>query len=172
MGTSQSAHTLALLSSFNLPHIHKAGNELNLILMRNCTIENALVTPPSIRSLLYLFYCAVLECPAVPTPAMSFRNLKNFSSEQFSTMVSSLPFIDSFRSLQTYVATDNLCSTLSSCLDSAHYLVDHPAPNHPWLTITICKAHRALRAAERRWYKSNDSNNVRNYHEILTKLLI
>ncbi len=56
-------------------------------------------------------------------------------------------------------ATDTLFSTLTSCLDHICPLSSRPAraaPSNPWLSDVLREHRSKLRAAERKWHKSND----------------
>ncbi len=56
-------------------------------------------------------------------------------------------------------ATDTLFSTLTSCLDHICPLSSRPAraaPSNPWLSDVLHEHRSKLRAAERKWHKSND----------------
>ena len=173
-----SAHTISLLTSFNLTRIqsratHIAGEELDLISRRNCVINNSTVTPLHLSDHFFInLTVRLLDCPDNPPPLVSsYHNLKNLTSKQFWNMVSSsLPSTDTFSSLHPFTATDTLYSTLSVCLNSACPLTSRPSskPRHPWLTNTICEARKALRSAERRWHKSHSMDDLRRFHELLT----
>src|SRR4029434_1237183 len=79
---------------------------------------------------------------SVPPPMVSSRrNLRNLSPTHFSSLVSSaLPPLSTFSSLGVDDATESLCSTLSSCLDSLCPLSTRPArstQSHSWLSDTL-----------------------------------
>ncbi len=64
-------------------------------------------------------------------------------------------------------ATDTLCSTLTSCLDDICSLSSRPAqtaPSNLWLSDVLCEW---LRAAERKWQKSNDPSDLSMYQSLL-----
>ena len=90
MGNSLSAHTISLLTSFNLTRIqnratHIAGKELDLIFMRNCIINNGTVTPLHLSDPFFInLTVRLLDCPDNPPPLVSsYHNLKNLTSKQF-----------------------------------------------------------------------------------------
>ncbi len=88
----------------------------------------------------------------------------------FSILLSSLtyPFlIYVFES----IATDTLCSTLTSCLDKHFSLSSRPArtaPSNPWLSDFLREHRTRLRAAERKWRKSNDPSDRSMYQLLLS----
>ncbi len=70
-----------------------------------------------------------------------------------------LPSHTHFLSLDVNAATETLCSTLTSCLDDICPLYSRPAqtaPSNPWLSDFHREHRTRLRAAERKWRKSND----------------
>ncbi len=65
-------------------------------------------------------------------------------------------------------ATDTLCSTLTSCLDDICPLSSRPArtaPSNLWLSDVLSEW---LRAAERKWQKSNDPSDLSMYQSLLS----
>src|SRR4029434_8403709 len=105
------------------------------------------------------FDVRLVEQPSDPPPMVSFwHNLRNLSPTHFSSLVSpALPPSTPSSSLGVDDATESLCSTLSSCLDSLYPLSTRPArstQSYSWLSDTL-RTHRSnLRAAERQWHKS------------------
>ncbi len=68
-------------------------------------------------------------------------------------------------------ATDTLCSTLTSCLDNICPLSSRPArtaPSNPWLSDVLHEHRTRLRAAERKWQKSNDPSDLSMYQSLLS----
>ncbi len=68
-------------------------------------------------------------------------------------------------------ATDTLCSTLTSCLDDICPLSSRPArtaPSNPWLSDVLREHRTRLRAAERKWQKSNDPSDLSMYQSLLS----
>src|SRR4029434_3713562 len=99
------------------PPTHKAGKELDLIIARNCTTDNLMVTPLHLSDHFFIrFDVRIVEPPCAPPPMVSFRrNLRNLSPTHFSSLVSSaLTLLTTFSSLGVNDATEYLCSTLSS----------------------------------------------------------
>ena len=173
-----SADFRTLVHSFDLqqvptPPTHKAGKELDLILARNCTTDNLTVTPLHCSDHFFIrFDVRLIEQPSVPPPMVSFRrNLRNLSPTHFSSLVSSaLPPLSTFSSLGVNDATEALCSTLSSCLDSLCPLSTRPArstQSHSWLSDTLRTQRSNLRAAERKWHKSAALDDLASYQTLL-----
>ncbi len=68
-------------------------------------------------------------------------------------------------------ATDSLCSTLTSCLNDICPLSSRPAraaPSNPWLSDVLREHRTKLRAAERKWRKSNDPLDLSRYQSLLS----
>ncbi len=68
-------------------------------------------------------------------------------------------------------ATDTLCSTLTSCLDDICPLSSSPArtaPSNPWLSDALREHRTRLRAAERKWQKSNNLLDLSMYQSLLS----
>ncbi len=68
-------------------------------------------------------------------------------------------------------ATDTLCSTLTSCIDNICPLSSRPArtaPSNPWLSDVLREHRTTLRAAERKWRKSNDLSDLSRYQSLLS----
>ncbi len=99
--------------------------------------------------------------PPTPLPVTFRRNLRSlFPSHLSSVVSSSLPSPTHFSSLDVNAATDTLCSTLTSCLDDICPLSSRPArtaPSNLWLSDVLSEW---LRAAERKWQKSNDPSDL------------
>ncbi|XP_067291544.1 uncharacterized protein [Pseudorasbora parva] len=161
----------SLLSSFDLKllttsHTHKSGNQLDLIYIRNCTTENTLVKPLHFSDHYFItfnIHLTTLMLP--PPPPVSFRrNLRSLSPSHLSSVVSSsLPSPTQFSSMDVNTATDTLCSTLTTCLDTICPLSSRPAratPSNPWLSDVLREHRTELRAAERKWRKSNDPSDL------------
>ncbi len=95
-----------------------------------------------------------------------------FSLHLSSVVSSSLPSPTHFSSLDVNAAsTDTLCSTLTSCLDYICPLSSRPAraaPSNPWLSDVLCEHRTKLRAAERKWRKSNDPSDLSRYQSLLS----
>src|SRR4029434_4581137 len=113
-----------------------------------------------------------LSNPLSPLPMVSFRhNLRNLSPTHFTSLVSSaLPPLSTFSSLGVNDATEALCSTLSSCLDSLCPLSTRPArstQSHSWLRDTLRTQRSNLRAAERKWHKSAPLDDLASYQTLL-----
>ena len=93
------------------------------------------------------------------------------NSTHFSSLVSSaLPPLSTFSSLGVDDATEALCSTLSSCLDSLCPLSTRPArstQSHSWLSDTLRTQRSNLRAAERKWHKSAALDDLASYQTLL-----
>ncbi len=99
-----------------------------------------------------------------PLPVTFSRNLRSLSPSHLSSVVSSsLSSPTHFSSLDVNTATDTLCSTLTSCLDNICPLSSRPAqtaPSNPWLSNVLHEHRTRLRAAERKWQKSNDPSDL------------
>ncbi len=68
-------------------------------------------------------------------------------------------------------ATDTLCSTLTSCLDDNCHLSSRQArtaPYNPWLSDVLHEHRTRLRAAERKWWKSNHPSDLSMYQSLLS----
>ncbi len=109
--------------------------------------------------------------PPTPLPVTFRRNLRSLSPSHRSSVVSSsLPSPTYFSSLYVNAATDTLCSTLNSCLDGICPLSSRPArtaPSNPWLSDVLREHRTRLRAAERKWQKSNDLSDLSIYQSLL-----
>ena len=108
-----------------------------------------------------------------PLPPLRFRcNLRNHSPTHLSSLVSSaLPPLTTFSSLGVNDATESLCSTLSSCLDSLCPLSTRPAQStqsHSWLSDTLRTQCSNLRVAERKWHKSAAPDDLASYQTLLS----
>ncbi len=110
--------------------------------------------------------------PPSPLPVTFRRNLRSLSHSLLSSVVSSsLPSPTHFSSLDVNAATDTLCATLTSCLDYIYPLSSRPeraAPSNPWLSDVLCEHRTKLRAAERKWRKSNDPSDLSRYQSLLS----
>ncbi len=97
----------SLLASFDLKRItttsmHKSGNQLDLIYIRNCTAENILVQPRHFSDHFFITFTLHVGTPVPPTPLpVTFRqNLCSLSPSHLSSVVSSsLPSPTHFSSL-------------------------------------------------------------------------
>ncbi len=88
-----------------------------------------------------------------------------------SFLCSILPSPTHFSSLDVNAATDTLCSILTSCLDDICPLSSRPArttPSKPWLSDVLREHRTRLRAAERKWQKSNDPSDLSMYQSLLS----
>ncbi|XP_062292965.1 uncharacterized protein LOC133997409 [Scomber scombrus] len=176
LDSASSVDFLSLVHSFDLRQVptHKAGKELDLILARSCTMDNLRVTPFHLSDHIFIHFNVQLpEQPPTSPPMVSIdRNLCNLSPTHFySVLLSSLSPHDTFSSLQVNDATDSLCSTLSSCLDSLCPLSTRPArltQSHPWLSDTLRTTRTDLRAAERKWHKPKTTEDLASYQTLLS----
>ncbi len=110
--------------------------------------------------------------PPTPLPVTFRRNLRSLSPSHLSSVVSSsLPSPTHFSSLDVNAATDTLCSTLTTCLDDICPLSSRPAwtaPSNPWLSDVLREHRTRLRAAERKWRKSNEPSDLSMYQSFLS----
>ncbi len=110
--------------------------------------------------------------PPTPLPVTFRRNLRSLSPSHLSSVVSSsLPSPTHFSSLDVNAATDTLCSTLTTCLDYICSLSSRPArtaPSNPWLSDVLREHRTRLRAAERKWRKSNGPSDLSMYQSFLS----
>ncbi|XP_067311221.1 uncharacterized protein [Pseudorasbora parva] len=168
-----------LLTSFDLKLVsttatHRSGNQLDLVYTRNCSTDNTLVTPlhTSDHFLITLNLILTPDTKRTPTQITFRRNLRSLSPSRLSTMVSSsLPPPAQFSALDTNSATDTLCSTLTSSLDSFCPLSSRPArptPSAPWLSEVLREHRSGLRAAERKWHKSKNNTDLAFYQSLLS----
>ncbi|KAF4088833.1 hypothetical protein AMELA_G00059270, partial [Ameiurus melas] len=173
------ADFLALLHTFDLkqlttPATHKAGKQLDLILTRNCTTHDLLISPLHTSDHFFIQFSISLPSPSsLSPPSISFRrNLRSLSPSHFSSIVTTLlPSNGHFSSLDVNTATDMLCSTLTSSLDSICPLTSRPArtsPSCPWLSEALRSNRAKLRASERKWRKSNNPIDLTNYQTLLS----
>ncbi len=157
----------SLLASFDFKRLtttstHKSGNQLDLINTRDCNADNILVQPLHISDHFFIKFTLhfASHVPPTPLPVTFRRNLRSLSPSHLSSVVSSsLPSPTHFSSLDVNAAADTLCSTLTSCLDDICPLSSRPArtaPSNPWLSDVLREHWTRLRAAERKWQKSND----------------
>ncbi|KAL1255349.1 hypothetical protein QQF64_013410 [Cirrhinus molitorella] len=153
---------------------HKSGNQLDLIYTRYCSTANTLVTPLHTSDHFLITSDLTLATDTTRTPPqVTFRrNLRTLSTSCLSSMVSStLPPPSQFSALDTNTATDTLCSTLSACLDNFCPLLSRPArttPAAPWLSDVLREHRSRLRAAERKWRKSHNPNDLSAYQSLLS----
>ncbi len=110
-----------------------------------------------------------------PLPVTFRRNLRSLSPSHLSSVISSsLPSPTHFSSLDVNVATDTLCSTLTSLFplkDDICPLSSRPAqtaPSNPWLSDVLREHRTRLRVAERKWQKSNDPLDLSMYQSLLS----
>ncbi|XP_058619144.1 uncharacterized protein LOC131531942 [Onychostoma macrolepis] len=162
----------SLLASFDLNRLtttstHKSGNQLDLIYTRNCTADNILVQPLHISDHFFITFTlhSATRVPPTPLPVTFRRNLRSLSPSHLSSVVSSsLPSPTHFSSLDVNAATETLCSTLTSCLDDICPLSSmsaRAAPSNPWLSDVLREHRTKLRAAERKWHKSNNPSDLK-----------
>ncbi len=88
-----------------------------------------------------------------------------------SVVSSSLSSPTHFSSLDVNAATDTLCSTLTTCLDDICPLSSRPArtaPSNPWLSDVLREHRTRLRAAERKWRKSDEPSDLSMYQSFLS----
>ncbi len=119
-----------------------------------------------------LHYTLLPGCHQPPYPVTFRRNLRSLSPTHLSSVVSSsLPSPTHFSSLDVNAATDTLCSTLTSYLDNIFPFFSRPArtaPSNPWLSDVLCEHRTRLRAAERKWRKSNNPSDLSMYQSLLS----
>ncbi len=110
--------------------------------------------------------------PLAPLPVTFRWNLLFLSPSHLSSVVSSsLPSPSHFSSLDVNAATETLCSSLTSCLHNICPLSSRPAwtaPSNPWLSDVLHEHRTRLRAAERKWRKSNDPSDLSRYQSLLS----
>ncbi len=169
----------SLLASFDLKRLtttstHKSGNQLDLIYTRDCTADNILVQPLHISDHFFIKFTLhfATRVPPTPLPVTFRRNLRSLSPSHLSSVVSSsLPSPTHFSSLDVNAATDTLCSTLTTCLVDICPLSSRPArtaPSNPWLSDVLREHRTRLRAAERKWRKSNEPSDLSMYQSFLS----
>ncbi len=165
----------SLLASFDLKRFttnstHKSGNQLDLIYTRNCTTHNILVQPLHIIDRFFITFTLhfATRVPPIPLLVTFRRNLRSLSPSHLSSEVSaSLPSPTHFSFLDVNAATDNLCSSLNSCLDKICPLSSRTAqaaPSNPWLSDVLREHRTRLRAVE---IKSNDPSDMSRYQSLL-----
>ncbi len=166
----------SLLASFDLKRLtttsmHKSGNQLDLIYTHDCTADNILVQPLHISDHFFIVYITFCY-PCATNPLTGYLTYVPFLSLHISSVVSSsVPSPTYFSSLDVNAATDTLCSTLTSCLDDICPLSSRPAqtaPSNPWLSDVLHEHRIRLRAAERKWQKSNDPSDLSRYQSLLS----
>ncbi|KAG5840926.1 hypothetical protein ANANG_G00194020, partial [Anguilla anguilla] len=140
--TSQLSRVASLLQSFALsqsfsPPTHKAGNQLDLVFTRSCSIPQLTVTPLHLSDHFFLsFFLSpylLLHNSFNSSPTITFRrNLSSLSqSSLLSTALSTLPPPASFSNLPVDLATSTFNSCLSQSFDSLCPLVSKPACSSP-----------------------------------------
>ncbi len=126
----KAADVHTLLASFDLKRVlttatHKPGNQRYFIYTRHCSTDHVLVTPlhTSDHFLLTLNLNMIPDTSHTP-PHVTYRhNLRSLSPSRQSAMVSSsLPPPKQLSYLDANSATDAVCSTLTSCLDTVRPL--------------------------------------------------
>ncbi|XP_064185976.1 uncharacterized protein LOC135251993 [Anguilla rostrata] len=157
------------------PPTHKAGNLLDLVILRNCSSSDPTVTPLH-QSDHHLISFSLPLAPLPPSPpstptVMVRRNLRSLSpSSLASSVTASLPPLESFSNLPTDSASSALSSSLSSALDSLCPLVSRPArssPPSPWMSDPLRPNRASLRAAGRKWRKSMAQSDLSAYQSRL-----
>ncbi|XP_064176048.1 uncharacterized protein LOC135246581 [Anguilla rostrata] len=157
------------------PPTHKAGNLLDLVILRNCSSSNPTVTPLHQSDHHFISFSLPLT-PLPPSPpstptVMVRRNLRSLSpSSLASSVTASLPTLESFSNLPTDSASSTLSSSLSSALDSLCPLVSRQArssPPSPWMSDPLRTNRASLRAAERKWRKSMAQSDLSAYQSML-----
>ncbi len=166
------------LASFDLKRLtttstHKSGNQLDLIYTRDCTADNILVQPLHISDHFFIKFTLhfATRVPPTPLPVTFRRNLRSLSPSSFLCSILSLFSHLHFSSLDVNTATDTLCSTLTTCLDDICPLSSRPArtaPSNPWLSDVLREHRTRLRAAERKWRKSNEPSDLSMYQSFLS----
>uniref|UniRef100_A0A3Q1JKY8 Reverse transcriptase domain-containing protein n=1 Tax=Anabas testudineus TaxID=64144 RepID=A0A3Q1JKY8_ANATE len=187
----QATDVLALLNVFDLrlvstPPTHKAGNNLDLVLIRNCTVDDISVTSLHLSDHFFIQLTVFISRPSHSYTALETfrRNLRSLNPEQLSSLVSAalpssqlsslvsaaLPSSQVLSTYDTDAATDRLCDTLSFCLDSLCPTSTRPArpsASNLWLTDQICEQHTVLSSAERKWRKSRSQPALTEYQDLL-----
>ncbi len=152
----------SLIASFDLKRLtttstHKSGNQLDLIYTRNCTTDNILVQPLHISDHFFITFTLhfATRVPPYPLPVTFRCNLRSLSHSLLSSVVSSsLPSPTHFSSLDVNAATDTRPA--------------RAAPSNPWLSDVLREHRTKLRAAERKWSKSNDPSDLSRYQSLLS----
>ena len=139
------------------PPTHKACKELDLT--RNCALS---VTPLHFSDHYFIHVRVSLPGrPTTSTPMVSF--CRNLLPTHFSSLVvSALPTCNTFSSLEVNEATETLCSTLSSCLDSMCPL------STLGLMIPSDRLRTNLRAAARKKHESKDPADLTKFQALLS----
>ncbi len=131
---------------------HKSGNQSDLIYTQHCSTDHVRFT--SLHSSDH--FLLTLNFNIVPDKTHT-RPHVTFSCNLLLTLLamcygsSSLPSLNQFSSLDANSATDALCCTLMSCLDTVSPLSSKPAlttPSTPWLSNVLNEHRFKLRAAE------------------------
>ncbi len=74
-------------------------------------------------------------------------------------------------SVECQTRTDTLFSTLTTCLEDICPLSSRPArttPSNPWLSDVLREHRTRLRAAERKWQKSNEPSDLSMYQSFIS----
>ncbi|XP_057189485.1 uncharacterized protein LOC130554075 [Triplophysa rosa] len=151
---------------------HRSGNQFDFIYTRNFTTDNVKVTPLHISDHFFITFNMLLPTCTTPTPPPVYfrRNLRSLSPSTLSAKVtSSLP--SNFESLDADTATNTLCSTLTSCPDNLCPLSSRPTratPSCSWLSDILREQRSTLRAAERKWRKTKNPADLRDYQSLLS----
>uniref|UniRef100_A0AAQ6IQI3 Reverse transcriptase domain-containing protein n=1 Tax=Anabas testudineus TaxID=64144 RepID=A0AAQ6IQI3_ANATE len=172
----QASDVLALLNTFDLrlvstPPTHKAGNNLNLVLIRNCTVDDISVTPLHLSDHFFIQLTVFISRPSHSSTALETfrRNLRSLNPDQLSFLVSAaLPSSQVLSTYDTDAARDRLCDTLSFCLDSLCLTSTRPpSASNSWLTDQIREQRTVLRSAERKWRKSKSQPALTECQDLL-----
>ncbi|XP_072530520.1 uncharacterized protein, partial [Salminus brasiliensis] len=177
----QSSCLLPILSSFDLAFnqsapTHRAGNTLDLIFSRPVPALDVAVTPLDFSDHHLLSFSLPLSAPSTSTSANSstlHRNLRSVSpSALASTVLTTLPHLESFSSLPLETATDTLLSSISTSVDLLCPFSPRSAnssPPSPWLSDVLRNNRRELRLAERKWRKSQHDSDLHSYQSLLSR---
>ena len=171
----------SLLASFDLslspsPPTHEAGNVLDLVFSRACSPSNLSVIPLKFSDhhliTFSLSLSTLLPKPTHPPTVTTRRNLKTLDpTDLSSSIISSLPTLDTFPSLSPDTATSSFLSSISSAFDHHCPLSSRPArtsPPAPWLSETLRSERTPLRAAERKWRKTKQPEDLAHFHVLLS----
>ena len=171
----------SLLLSFDLsltpsPPTHKAGNILDLVFTRACSPSNLTVTPVKYSDHCFITFSLSLSSlrsvPTHPLTVTTRRNLKTLDpSTLSSSILSSLPTPDVLPSLPPDTLTSSFLSSVSSAFDRHCPLSTRPArsnPPAPWLSETLRTERTPLRAAERKWHKTKQPEDLAHFHGLLS----
>jgi len=168
--TEKSCDLLLLLSTFDLslspsPPTHKAGNHLDYIFTRNCSTSNLTVTPLHVSDHFFISYSLSLSgtdnSPISTDSASVCRSIRTLCPSSLAySVLSALPSTDSSL-MHPNSATDALL-----CL---HLSILFVLLRHDRLGGCLtCRAPRAtLRASKRKWWKSNQADDLLAYQSLL-----